>query len=167
MARSEPDYPAAPDYPAEEESGYAQNLSAEEYDARVASVADAWSGAVPRVGARHLPQGQAAAIDEVSVALGMFTEDGNSMPEPASMEGESARVAPVAPESSHPAVDVDPANELAPTAHRREPVQYADGSPYPEADSIEAPAEQQPEDQTGSQDGRWSLSRIARGITGH
>jgi cell division initiation protein len=167
MAVSVPDYPAAPEYPPEEESRYTQHLSAEEYDARVASVADAWSGAVPRVDAANLPQGHAAAIDEVSAALGMFTEGGVPLPEPASIEGESRRVAPVAPASGYSAADTDRANELAPVAHRTEPVDYADGPLYPEADSIEAPAEAQPEDQTESQEGRWSLSRIARGITGH
>ena len=164
---SQPDYPPTPDYSAEEESRYAEQLSAEEYDARVASVADAWSGAVPSVGSANLPQGQAAAIDEVSAALGMFTEGGDSLAQPASMEGESTGVAPVAPGSPYPSADADPANELAPGAYPTESVDYANGPLYPEVDPIEAPAEQQPEDQTESKDGRWSLARIARGITGH
>jgi cell division initiation protein len=164
---SQPEYLAAPDYPTEEPADYIQKLSAEEYDARVASVADAWSGAVPSVDSDGLPRGQAAAIDEVSAALGMFTEGSDTLAEPASMEGDSMRVSPLVPESPYRGAPADYANDLAPTAYPTESVGHADGVEYPEADSIEASAEPQPEEQTGSQDGRWSLSRIARGIAGH
>ncbi|RKZ09039.1 hypothetical protein DRQ32_08600 [bacterium] len=147
--------PAIQDYPVEEESNYAERLSEADYDARVASVADAWSGAVPTVNSDSLPEGDVAAIDEVSAAIGMFSEDSEDLPAPAPLEGESALFAPV----SAPA-------ELAPGGLPTEAVDYAEGSPYPEADIDEASAPSGSGEQEESEGSRWSISRIARGITG-
>jgi cell division initiation protein len=147
-----------PDYPLEEESSHVEQVSAEEYDARVASVADAWSGAVPRVEAGDLPVGDAAAIDEVSAALGMFTEDAESLAGPASMEGESTSVPPVAGVPSSPW----PSNELAQDGVPVEPVGHAGGPEGADGDMNHASTESDEH----SEEGRWSLSRIARGLTG-
>lgn len=126
-----------------------QRMSQKEYDARVASVADAWSGSVPRVDVASLPQGDARAIDEVSAALGMFTEGGLSGGVPA-----------------HPASRANSTPDLAPGRLPSEPVQHASGDLDLDADPIEELAEAASAEQEDSPNSRWSLSRIARGITG-
>lgn len=148
-----------PDYPPEEESRYVQELSSQDYDARVASVADAWSGAVPRVESENLPSGDATAIDEVSAALGMFSEDSEGVPEPASMEGESTSMPPLSDVPPSPW----PSNELASDGVPVEPVDRA-GEPEGFAGDTNDASTESDEHADGS---RWSLTRIARGLTGN
>lgn len=159
LAWDESIYPPVPEYALEAESGYVEQLNDDEYDARVASVADAWSGAVPRVESDQLPVGDATAIDEVSAALGMFNEESDVLPEPASLEGESTSVPPVTGAPSSPW----PSNELASDGLPMESVDSTGGADGPADESIDASTESG--EQSG--DGRWSLSRIARGLTGN
>ena len=106
-----------------------------------------------------LPTGDAAAIDDVSAALGMFTEDADGMPEPASMEGESTSVPPVSDSPSSPW----PSNELASDGVPVEPVDRAGDPEGFAGDPNDASTESDEHDDGG----RWSLSRIARGLTGN
>ena len=154
----EPEPAFEPDYPVEDESSYVEQIDSQDYDARVASVADAWSGAVPRVEPENLPAGDAAAIDEVSAALGMFSEDSDAAPATAGLEGESTSVPPVTDVPSSPW----PSNELAPDAVPVEPVGHAGGPEGAGGDMNQASTESDEQ----SEEARWSLSRIARGLTG-
>lgn len=138
-------------------------MSEAEYDARIASVADAWSGSVPRVRSENLPEGEARAIDEVSAALGMFSEGSADLPEPASLEGES-HSRPVVRVEDRPG---DRARELAPDRFPTESVGHAGGADQIAPESIEASAGSRPDEQPEDGESRWSLSRIARGLTGH
>ena len=150
------------DGPAEESP-----MSEADYDARIASVADAWSGSVPRVEADPLPEGEARAIDEVSAALGMFNEGGDGLPEPAAMEGESQGLPPVSVDSG-PAAPVSPvANELASGPVPTDSVDHAGGAEHSAPEATEASAGSDSDGQSGEDQGRWSLSRIARGLTGN
>ena len=89
----------------------------------------------------------------------MFNEGADSLPEPASMEGESKGMRPVQAAPSSPW----PADELAPDRVPSEPVGHTGGAEGPADDSIDASTAS--DEQSGSEEGRWSLSRIARGLT--
>ena len=133
--------------------------SGHEYEARVAAVADAWSGAVPPVESRGIPAGEARAIDEVNVALGRFSEEAETLPELGSTVRESAAVPPVGPAPSSPW----PSNDLAPDGVPSEPVGHAEGAESAPGDPNHASTESDEH----TEENRWSLSRIARGLTGH
>jgi hypothetical protein len=101
----------------------------------------------------------------------MFSEGSEVVVDPAGLEGESTSVPVVGP-ASGPVGPIDPAvydaNPLASPRERTDPVGHASGEGYPGAEASGAQAEPNPEDGVDEEDGgRWSLARIARGITGH
>lgn len=141
--------------------------SAPASQAEIAAMAEAWSGRLPRVEDPELAEGEARAIDEVSAAMGMFHESGESLPEAEPLEGESQSVPTVHVDSG----PVDPASpssdELASGAVPTEPVDRSEGADDSAQNSIEASAGSDPDETSEGGKGGWSLSRIARGLTGH
>ena len=157
-----PSVTPTPDRRAGQETEQLEQASPPDHGARVASVADALSGAVRRVEDDSPSPAAQATIDEVSAALGMFTEESGPKQGLDPMEGKSSGLPPVGQDSAPSSPW--PSNELAQDEIPMESVDLV-GGPQGFADPTDASTESDEHDE--SEAGRWSLSRIARGLTGH
>jgi cell division initiation protein len=148
-----------------------RETNSEEYGARVAAVAESWSGSVPNFEPDELSEGDARAIEEVSAAMGMFNEDNADGHVDAPGEDRDPATDPARPDSDEDGAVSDPAAADAPglasDAVPTESVERPEGDEPPLSGEIEASAGSESDEPSEGGQSRWSLSRIARGLTGN